>query len=838
MPTTPTDPLYASQWHFTLIGDIQTIWDEYSGVGVHVGVYDSGTDYNHEDLAANYDSSLHVVDGANNPIDPGVPNGSADNPHGTATAGLIGAAMNNGVGGTGVAWGTSLTAVNIFNPVLYGYVNAADPSGFMDVAGQAAGLFDITSNSWGATPLFGSYQSLTNGSFADGLDEVYGLNAANGRGGLGTITVQAAGNDNLDANGDGVNASRFTITVAATEQTGFAAWYSNYGASILVTAPAAAVTTDITGGDGYDPTNYTTDFNGTSAATPVVSGVVALMLDANSDLGWRDVQNILANSSHLTGSAFNAGAPSATEEGLWQANHSGTWNGGGNHIHTNYGYGMVNAYNAVRMAEVWTLFAPAATSANEAHSMSFHDFDDTVLPGSSTPFQTTFTVADNMEIDHLAITLDLTTTYISDLYFTLTSAQGTTITVNANDLDSIDTEVDGLWTWGIDGLRGELSAGTWTLTAHDTYTASDSVTLRSATLDFYGSMVSTNDVYHFTDEYLAMVGFDAARATITDLNGGTDWLNFAAVRGGINLNMADGQTFTVAGVNWGTLSGAFENAVGGDGNDTIAGSSLDNIIHGMRGNDTVYGGDGNDSVDGGDGDDLIDLGAGDDYLDIVSSGDDTFYGGAGDDYIYGYIGNETYYGEDGNDTLLGYSGDDQLDGGEGADSIEGDEGNDTIHGGSGVDTLYGGTGNDTLDGGLSEDSCYGDEGNDTFQVTAEDFGDNVYGGADIDTLDLGGWAYSLIGFNVNLSTQIYEFLPNGFGIDGTYDAQSIENVIGSSFNDAITGNELENNLNGGASDDTISGAAGDDTSHRTVAARCDLRRQTRDCADDPLFRSR
>ncbi len=364
--TTPTDPLYVSQWHFGLIGDIETIWNEYTGAGIHVGVYDEGVDYNHEDLAANYDASRHVVDNLGNPVDPFPITGT--NGHGTACAGIIGSA-NNSVGGVGVSYGVSLTGVNISfdNDSIYGAINAPDPSSFYDVVGQAAGLFDISSNSWGSTPVFGLGQGLTDGGFSDLLEDQYAMISSTGRGGLGTIITQAAGNDNMDANGSGNNASRFTITVAATESTGIAAYYSNFGASILVTAPAAAVTTDITGAGGYDLGNYTSGFNGTSAATPVVSGVIALMLQANAGLGWRDVQNILANSATLTGSAFDAVTANVTEEGLWQVNHSGTWNGGGNHIHTNYGYGMVNAYNAVRMAEVWNLFAPAATSANENH---------------------------------------------------------------------------------------------------------------------------------------------------------------------------------------------------------------------------------------------------------------------------------------------------------------------------------------------------------------------------------------------------------------------------------------------------------------------------------------
>ena len=127
---------------------------------------------------------------------------------------------------------------------------------------------------------------------------------------------RSAGNENLDANGDSLSASRFTITVAAATRDGFASYYSNYGASILVTAPGGGVPGDIVtidrqGSDGYNKSagedgNYTNTFNGTSAATPIVSGVVALMLDANADLGWRDVQNILAASAVHTGSEIGS----------------------------------------------------------------------------------------------------------------------------------------------------------------------------------------------------------------------------------------------------------------------------------------------------------------------------------------------------------------------------------------------------------------------------------------------------------------------------------------------------------------------------------------------------
>jgi subtilisin family serine protease len=80
--------------------------------------------------------------------------------------------------------------------------------------------------------------------------------------------------------------------------------------------------------------------NGTSFSSPVVSGVAALMLDANPGLGWRDVQEILAATAGRTGSPAG-----------WSFNGADNWNGGGMHVSHDYGFGLVDAYAAVRVAE-------------------------------------------------------------------------------------------------------------------------------------------------------------------------------------------------------------------------------------------------------------------------------------------------------------------------------------------------------------------------------------------------------------------------------------------------------------------------------------------------------
>ena len=186
------------EWHLDSIHLDQTIWDEFDGTGVHVGIYDYGVDTRHPELWANYDASREVK--INGVTYSGAPNG-ADQNHGTAVAGLIGASDGNG-GTTGVAPNSSLTSVNIFDTTSGIYVNSVDRTAFLQAVHQMAN-FDITNNSWGAAPKFGDGQNVNiSSSHRRAVINEYDYSVDNGRHGLGTVIVQSAGNDNLDANGD------------------------------------------------------------------------------------------------------------------------------------------------------------------------------------------------------------------------------------------------------------------------------------------------------------------------------------------------------------------------------------------------------------------------------------------------------------------------------------------------------------------------------------------------------------------------------------------------------------------------------------------------------------
>lgn len=136
------------------------------------------------------------------------------------------------------------------------------------------------------------------------------------------------------------------------------------------------------------------------------------------------------------------------------------------------------------------------------------------------------------------------------------------------------------------------------------------------------------------------------------------------------------------------LNGRFP-IFGTTGNDTLRGSSKDDVIFALEGNDRIDGGAGKDCLVGGPG------------ADILSAG-------AGDDVIEGQDGNDTITAGSGNDTISGGNGNDRIQAEAGNDRVNGDSGNDNITGGAGNDVLYGGLDTDTINGHSGKDSCSGE----------------------------------------------------------------------------------------------------------------------------------
>lgn len=247
------------------------------------------------------------------------------------------------------------------------------------------------------------------------------------------------------------------------------------------------------------------------------------------------------------------------------------------------------------------------------------------------------------------------------------------------------------------------------------------------------------------DDTFLMTGTPGSDTIIGGEGGSdTDVINYTAVTGPITVNYSAAEAGTVIhGADTVTFS-QIEAIYGTAGNDTVNGSTGNDVFYGGAGADSVTANGGSDSIAGGAGADTIHGGAGGDTI-SGNSGDDFLYGGTGADSLSGGggfdnitagSGDDTVLGGAARDTLAGGAGADALYGGSGDDSILGQAQNDTLYGGAGADTLTGGSGDDVFYGGAGIDSITGGIGNDTINAASGD--DLIYGGSGDDRVTLTG----------------------------------------------------------------------------------------------------
>lgn len=600
----PNDGLFGYQWHLqnntnTHI-NITRAWDDYTGRGVVVGMVDDGFDFTHTDLTTNLSTSL---DRDYAGWDQNAQAETGDY-HGTMVAGVI-AAANNGVGTVGVA----------YNATLAGYRIGFGTSGTADIAAaftQAKYDADVLNNSWGYTTYFADdiRKSYMGGLFPSLIDLAY-----NGRDGLGTSIVFAAGN--AGASGDNTNYHNLTnlpvtIAVGALDQAGRPTSFTTPGATVLVSAPGQSIaTTDGMGANGAVSGDYALG-TGTSFSAPIVSGIIALMLQANPNLGARDVQDILALSAK----------PTDVSNGTWQRTDAGIVNDGGLNFSHKAGFGLVDATAAVRLAETWgfqkTFYnAGAVTGSNN----SFTPLVDGGVATSS------ITINAPLTVSRVELSMALTHARPADLEITLISPTGTRSVVfdNASGLSAFPSG----FTFGSVAHWGENASGTWTLEVRDTVTGTTG-TLSNWSMRLSGDWEGAGDTHYFTNQFAAS---GSALYTLVDTDGGRDTINASANSADNLLNLNAYNTSHIGGRDVTMAVGTyFEDAYMGDGNDIAVGTRFDNQLHGGRGNDTLYG----------------------------LWGVDVLYGDAGNDFLVGGDDTDTLYGGRGMDQLKGESGADRF----------------------------------------------------------------------------------------------------------------------------------------------------------------------------------
>ncbi len=234
--------------------------------------------------------------------------------------------------------------------------------------------------------------------------------------------------------------------------------------------------------------------------------------------------------------------------------------------------------------------------------------------------------------------------------------------------------------------------------------------------------------------------------------------------------------------------GADNDEITGDGgNDTLLGGFGNDYLHGGDGNDNIGGGGGNDTIGAGDGDDTVNGGRGNDVI-HGGEGDNRLIGGEGHDYMTSGSGADAFDAGSGNNTVNSGAGDDTITAGRGRDTIHAGDGDDIISGGDDSDYLTGGNGDDTINGGDGDDYILASDGND--DINTGDGRDTVYAGAGDDRVIAADSRY----FHDN---QIY-------GMDGN------DTLIGGAGYDTILGGIGEDEIRGGAGNDLLAGGDGND----------------------------
>lgn len=535
-PSTGADPLAAESWHLENTGqrafsstaavsgeDISVKYVHetlgFFGKGVRIAVSDSGADIEHPDLKANTLSGEHRNYTSSSALNwqNADPYPTDDSSHGTSVAGLICALGWNGIGSRGVAPSSKFAAFRY----IYALSSSETVSSFLaKTLDQASGNFDIFNYSYG----------YTGDEFVAGdpiLEDAFELGVTTLRSGKGALYVQSSGNSFTEAynvcdpgidpdclfevsgntNAHADQATPYKILVGATNAAGKKASYSTPGSSIWISAPGgedgttlpAMITTDIqscgAGSSfssrifeslfdfGFHPSNpqcdYTNRFNGTSSAAPLVSGVIALMLEANPSLSWRDVKHILAVTADKIDyisedpplnilphpNDLNPFGMAYTYDEVWFRNAAG-------HLFSNwYGFGRVNAERAVLAAMSYSSNLGTFEQTKNAEGSWYYDSGTitgkTIIDESPLFIEDQIWVGHDFSIEAVQIKLTTDHPWPGDLAIHLISPSGTEsrlLTLNNNIFGlGLDSDFQML----SNAFYGESSEGMWKLRIYD-----------------------------------------------------------------------------------------------------------------------------------------------------------------------------------------------------------------------------------------------------------------------------------------------------------------------------------------------------------------------------------
>jgi subtilisin family serine protease len=447
----PRDSQYPQQWYLNHSGgsglaigshiSAEAAWDMTRGVrSIVVAIADDAIDLNHPDFQGK--GKIVAPKDLKGRDSIPLPDAAQEN-HGTACAGVA-VAEENGDGIVGVAPGCSLMPIRTT-----GYL---DDDAVEQVFNWAIDNgASVISCSWGPSAVY----------FPLSLRQraVLTKAATRGRGGKGCVIIFASGNANRPVSG-AVNEQGWTgnvlsgptnwlngfavhpdvIAVAACTSLSKKSAYSNWGANISVAAPSnnappglwlqqtgytlsapvirtslpgkGVFTVDRVGGAGYDSSNFTDTFGGTSSACPVVAGVAALVLSANPDLTAQSVRQILQRTADKLVDP-EPDPQLGLQKGTYDVNGHSQW----------FGYGKVNAAKAVQAARQQIAALPTASRSVQQQNKTAIDIPDYNLQGAISAIQ----ISDASSIRDVQVSVDVEHSFLGDIEITLIAPSGQTV---------------------------------------------------------------------------------------------------------------------------------------------------------------------------------------------------------------------------------------------------------------------------------------------------------------------------------------------------------------------------------------------------------------------------
>ena len=500
-----------------------------TGVGAKIAISDSGVEVNHDDLIGNALSGEHRDYSLRSPY---IGNPVSTNAHGTAVIGIASATGWNNKGSIGVAPGSKFAA--------FQFLDSSQSTSIL--LHQATGNFDIFNYSYGDTLYFPNF------SDADYLDLLREQTLNQNK-----VYVKAAGNEHAqysddfrkcvshNANFPFENESPHMIVVGAIDADGFKATYSNAGSNLWVVAPGGEFGENSAGGDpaimttdlptcfrGFSKSgssqtntfeynnsenincNYTSTMNGTSSAVPVISGVIALLKEANPNLNMRDYKHILAKTSKQTdpthSNIFGTDHLSRLSGSCDQMNLLGHdyelgWvTNAANYTFNNfYGFGLVDAKAAVNYAKNYDYTLGNQIELNKDFNLNIYsrtNLNLTIPNDSTSPFSQSINstgvtdtrfISNDITVESVQVKVSITHPSPGEIGIELTSPSGTkSILQNINNSFLLGNTSNLNIVLTSNAFYGESSNGNWELKVIDGQTGSNSGQLNEWHINILG----------------------------------------------------------------------------------------------------------------------------------------------------------------------------------------------------------------------------------------------------------------------------------------------------------------------------------------------------------------